>query len=48
VAPQREEVAWHAFLTEEELHARLPEWEWVPDGLAAYRRLRELRAGDGG
>ncbi|GAB2872630.1 hypothetical protein GCM10027176_87720 [Actinoallomurus bryophytorum] len=42
VSPQVEEVAWHAFLTEEELHHRLPEWEWVPDGLEAYQRLRGL------
>ncbi|MGW0031093.1 NUDIX domain-containing protein [Streptomyces sp. NPDC003314] len=40
VDPQVEEVAWHAFLTEDELTARLGEWEWVPDGLAAYERLR--------
>ena len=40
VSPQAEEVAWHAFLTEQELECRLPEWEWVPDGLEAYRRLR--------
>jgi isopentenyldiphosphate isomerase len=39
VRPQPEEVAWHTFLTEEELAARLTEWEWVPDGLAAYREL---------
>ncbi|MFJ5778349.1 NUDIX hydrolase [Streptomyces sp. NPDC093094] len=39
VRPQAEEVAWHAFVTEEELRARLPEWEWVPDGLDAHRRL---------
>jgi uncharacterized protein YhfF/8-oxo-dGTP pyrophosphatase MutT (NUDIX family) len=42
VSPQAEEVAWHAFLTEEELERRLPEWEWVPDGLEAYQRLRGL------
>jgi 8-oxo-dGTP pyrophosphatase MutT (NUDIX family) len=41
VSPQVEEVAWHTFLTDEELEARLPEWEWVPDGLEAFRRLRE-------
>jgi isopentenyldiphosphate isomerase len=41
VAPQAEEVAWHAFLPEEELARVLPVWEWVPDGLEAYRRLRE-------
>lgn len=40
VRPQPEEVAWHAFLTEDELHRRLDEWEWVPDGREAYRRLR--------
>jgi uncharacterized protein YhfF/8-oxo-dGTP pyrophosphatase MutT (NUDIX family) len=42
VSPQVEEVAWHAFLTGEELENRLPEWEWVPDGLEAYHRLRGL------
>ncbi|MEU6946444.1 NUDIX domain-containing protein [Streptomyces sp. NPDC046316] len=40
VNPQVEEVAWHAFLPEVEVVARLGEWEWVPDGLAAYERLR--------
>ncbi|MFI8964232.1 NUDIX hydrolase [Streptomyces sp. NPDC053493] len=45
VRPQAEEVAWHAFLTEEELMARLSEWEWVPDGRAAYERLLAHRTG---
>ncbi len=46
VDPQAEEVAWHAFLTEDEVKLRLGEggsegrWEWVPDGLAAYERLK--------
>ncbi len=40
VRPQVEEIAWHAFLTEAELDRRLTEWDWVPDGLEAYRRLR--------
>ncbi|MFJ2772298.1 NUDIX hydrolase [Streptomyces sp. NPDC087300] len=44
VDPQAEEVAWHAFLTEEELERRLGEWEWVPDGLAAHHRLKAFRA----
>ncbi|GGT41628.1 NUDIX hydrolase [Streptomyces purpureus] len=44
VNPQAEEVAWHAFVPEEELTARLEEWEWVPDGRAAYERLRTHRA----
>ncbi|WP_109284355.1 NUDIX hydrolase [Streptomyces orinoci] len=44
VRPQAEEVAWHAFLSEEELAVRLGEWPWVPDGYEAYRRLREWYA----
>jgi isopentenyldiphosphate isomerase len=40
VNPQAEEIVWHAFLTQQELSARLDEWPFVPDGLAAYRRLR--------
>ncbi|MEV4202733.1 NUDIX hydrolase [Micromonospora globbae] len=44
VAPQPEEVAWYAFLTEDELARRLPEWEWVPDGLEAYHRFTAWRA----
>ncbi len=47
VAPQATEVAWHAFLTDEELEHRLPRWPWVPDGLEAFRRLRNFRAGAG-
>jgi isopentenyldiphosphate isomerase len=39
VDPQPEEVAWHAFLTGDELRQRLDEWNWVPDGFEAYRRL---------
>ncbi|MFK0152731.1 NUDIX hydrolase [Streptomyces sp. NPDC090499] len=43
VRPQVEEVAWHDFLSEAELLSRLGEWEWVPDGVAAWERLREWR-----
>ncbi|MFD8275747.1 NUDIX hydrolase [Streptomyces flaveolus] len=43
VAPQAEEVAWWAFLEEAEVERRLSEWEWVPDGVAAYARLRAWR-----
>ncbi|MEV7996588.1 NUDIX hydrolase, partial [Streptomyces sp. NPDC086077] len=28
---------------EEEVALRLGEWEWVPDGLAAYHRLEAQR-----
>ncbi|GHE76633.1 putative Nudix hydrolase [Streptomyces longispororuber] len=48
VRPQVEEVAWYDFLTDAELARRAGEWEWVPDGLEAYRRLRAFRAADGG
>ncbi|GAA2554757.1 MULTISPECIES: NUDIX domain-containing protein [Streptomyces] len=48
VRPQAEEVAWHDFLPEAELERRLGEWEWVPDGLAAYERLRAYRSGPPG
>lgn len=40
VDPQVEEVAWYGFLSEEEVEGRLGEWEWVPDGVAAWERLR--------
>ncbi|MEU6867986.1 NUDIX domain-containing protein [Streptomyces sp. NPDC046876] len=45
VRPQESEVAWHAWLSEEELAARVADggWPWVPDGLEAYRRLRAFR-----
>ncbi|GHE01941.1 NUDIX domain-containing protein [Streptomyces alanosinicus] len=45
VQPQAEEVQWHDFLSEEEVERRLGTWEWVPDGLAAYHRLRAFRDG---
>jgi len=44
VNPQVEEVAWHDFLPEGELERRLADWAWVPDGLAAYERLKDYRA----
>jgi len=40
VHPQAEEIAWHTFLTDDELDDCLSRWEWVPGGLAAYQRLR--------
>ncbi|MFJ3233215.1 NUDIX domain-containing protein [Streptomyces sp. NPDC086787] len=40
VSPQVEEVAWHGFLADDEVERRLGEWEWAPDGLAAYERLK--------
>lgn len=43
VNPQADEVAWHTFLTEDELNRRLDEWDWVPDGLEAYHRFLAWR-----
>ncbi|WP_425577169.1 NUDIX domain-containing protein [Streptomyces enissocaesilis] len=47
VDPQPEEVAWYGFLTRAELERRLsgPGREWVPDGLAAWERLRAFEGG---
>ncbi|MFC9751641.1 NUDIX hydrolase [Streptomyces sp. NPDC056921] len=45
VNPQVEEVDWYAFLTDDELARRIGDWEWVPDGMEAYHRLRAFRAG---
>ncbi|MFJ2830963.1 NUDIX hydrolase [Streptomyces sp. NPDC087263] len=43
VDPQVEEVAWHDFLPEDEVERHLADWNWVPDGLEAYERLKGLR-----
>ena len=40
---QETEVAWSAFVSEEELEGRLGEWEFAPDSLEIYRRYRGLR-----
>ncbi|WP_223206449.1 NUDIX hydrolase [Streptomyces xanthii] len=40
VNPQAEEVAWHAFLPQEELDRRIGTWSFTPDSLAAWARLR--------
>ncbi|BCJ73404.1 putative Nudix hydrolase [Catellatospora sp. IY07-71] len=49
VDPQPAEVAWHGFLTEDEIEQRLAEggWTWVPDGLEAWHRLRAWRQAAG-
>ncbi|MFF5725932.1 NUDIX domain-containing protein [[Kitasatospora] papulosa] len=47
VRPQVEEVDLHVFLTDAELEDWLGDRVWVPDGLAAYHRLRRFRAGGG-
>jgi isopentenyldiphosphate isomerase len=43
VHPQASEIAWGAFLTMDELAARLEEWPFCPDGLEVFRRWQ---AGD--
>ncbi|MCX3063813.1 NUDIX hydrolase [Streptomyces beihaiensis] len=47
VRPQAEEIDWYGFLGPDELERRLTEWEWTPDGLAAYERwkARHLQGG---
>lgn len=47
VRPQAEEIAWWAFLPEEEAERRLGGWEVVPDGMECHRRLREWHRGRG-
>src|SRR4029450_5362975 len=37
VPPQASEIAWGAFLTLNELDARLEEWPFCPDGLEVFR-----------
>ncbi|MFJ8046219.1 NUDIX hydrolase [Kitasatospora sp. NPDC096147] len=44
VQPQAEEIDWHGWLTDAELAERLTEWEFVPDGLEAYRRYLSHRS----
>ncbi|MEU2875567.1 NUDIX domain-containing protein [Streptomyces sp. NPDC007070] len=44
VRPQVEEVAWHDFLPADEVERRLHAWEWTPDSLAAYERLKAYRS----
>jgi isopentenyldiphosphate isomerase len=34
---QESEVAWGTYMTMEELHRKLDEWEFVPDGLEIFR-----------
>jgi 8-oxo-dGTP pyrophosphatase MutT (NUDIX family) len=43
VHPQASEIAWGAFLTLDELQARIDRWPFCPDALEVYRRWR---AGD--
>jgi len=48
VRPQPEEISWWAFLPEDEVERRLPEWDVVPDGLECHRLLRQWHLGRGG
>ncbi|PYC85830.1 NUDIX hydrolase [Streptomyces tateyamensis] len=43
VAPQQSEIDWHDWLTEDQIAARLTEWPFVPDGLAAWHRYLAAR-----
>ncbi|MFJ8386575.1 NUDIX hydrolase [Streptomyces sp. NPDC094438] len=47
VSPDAAEVAWHGWLTEDELKAAMANWTFVSDSRDAYRRYLALRAGAG-
>jgi isopentenyldiphosphate isomerase len=36
IVHQAEEIAWGAWLTEDEVISKLAEWDWVPDGKAVF------------
>lgn len=44
VRPRPEEIAWGAFLPEDELERRIWEWPFSPDAMAAYAYWRAWRA----
>jgi isopentenyldiphosphate isomerase len=43
VAPDPDEVAWHGWLTESELHSALLEWPFTPDSHEAISRYLAFR-----
>lgn len=46
VDPPADEITWHGFLSESQLRARLAEWPWPPDSLAAYQQRPSTGRGD--
>ncbi|MER6076164.1 NUDIX domain-containing protein [Streptomyces sp. NPDC001817] len=44
VIPDPDEVAWHGWLTEPELHSALLEWRFTPDSHEAFSRYLAFRA----
>ncbi|MFJ5993665.1 NUDIX hydrolase [Streptomyces sp. NPDC092370] len=42
LSPDPSEIAWHGWFGEEELHAALRTWPFVPDGVEALRRYPGL------
>lgn len=43
IVPDPEEIDWYRWLTEGEFEDALRRWEFVPDGVEAYRRYRALK-----
>lgn len=43
VAPDPDEVAWHGWLTEAELHSALREWRFTPDSHEVFSRYLAFR-----
>lgn len=42
---QEEEISWGAYMTEEEIAAKLDEWPFAPDHLEVFERYRSWPAG---
>lgn len=43
---QEEEISWGAYMTEDEIVARLGRWPFAPDHLEVFDRFRSRRPGD--
>lgn len=43
LTPDPDEVAWHGWLTESELHSALAEWRFTPDSHEAFSRYLAFR-----
>ncbi len=45
IAHQAAEIAWGAWMTEQDVTVRMKEWDFVPDGLEVWSRYVKERAG---
>jgi isopentenyldiphosphate isomerase len=44
---QESEISWGAYMTEDEIVAKLLQWQFAPDHLEVFERYRSWRAGGG-